>query len=198
MARRRKEEAKVLSKRNIVGIFIVGIMVLSGLGYMMERSGNSTTDYQGRKFEYINNIWHTEIGGSTVRFTFHPSELERLNVSADIIEYLKNVKMFYITFDPNSSLIEDFELFRLELETELPEYFTIYPTTAVTFNTTTYAAFPVITCANATVFIPVVYLTQGEQTDIIGNGTCITLQVKEGYDVPALKDRLMYGLFGIM
>jgi hypothetical protein len=199
MARRRKEDSSFFSKKNLVGLFIVAIMVLSGVGYLwVQNSGGTATDYKGHQFVFSGDKWYTKIDSATVGFTYHPADLERINISPELMEYIKSVKMFYITFEPNSSFIENFEILRMELETELPQYFNIYPTTGVTFNSSVYSQFPIVTCQNATVFVPVIYLRQGETTEIIPDGSCIILQARDVSDVPALKDRLMYGLFGIM
>jgi hypothetical protein len=198
MARRKKEDEGFFSKKNLIGLFIVGIMVLSGLGYMvMESSGPNSNEYNGHKFQALNSQWYTEIDGNMVGFTFLPGDLARINVSQDLFEYLKSVKMVYVVYDANSSLVQDFELIRMQLESEMPVHLGIYPSAGITSEDPAYELFPVITCENATVFTPVIYLRQGK-TEIIGNGTCIIIQAEDSYDVPAVKDRLMYGLYGIM
>jgi hypothetical protein len=197
MARRREERKGFLSTKNIIGIFIVAIMVLSGVGYMWDRN-TSTNEYQGHKFSQTTAGWVTTIDGKQLTFSFYPDDLSHLNLSSDAAQYLSSVKMFYIVFDPNDSLVPDFEVARMSLENELPLTKGIYPTTAVTAKDSVYAAFPIASCANATILVPVVYLKSGESTQIIEQGPCIILVARDSYDVPVLIDRLRYGLYGIM
>ncbi len=200
MAGRRSKgkKSRIFNKKNLVGILIVGIMVLSGIGYMWSDSTNSKQNYNGHKIISQNNKWYVQADDSYAQFDFHPTELENINMSADVAEYLSNVKMLYIVFDPDSSLIQDFEVERVRLEKDLPQFLKIYPVTGVTYNSTEYSNFPVVTCANATMYVPVLYFRKGNSTEIIANDTCIILQARDSYDVPAVTDRLMYGLLGVM
>jgi hypothetical protein len=195
MARRRKEQGWL--KRNVLSIIIVAIMVFSGIGYFAAEGANDTGTWNGHRFTSYNGKWYTDIDGRSVAFSFHPADVQGINMSSEVIGYLNSTKMLYITFDPNASLVPDFEIMRLELETELPEYFGIYPVTGVSGKSEQYASFPVITCQNATLFVPVIYIRQGE-TGLIPEESCLIMQAREGYDVPAIKDRLLYGLFGLI
>jgi|APSaa5957512622_1039677.scaffolds.fasta_scaffold98635_2 hypothetical protein len=196
--RKKQKKKKLLTKKNLLGIFIVSIMVLSGVGYMWtDPQGGSSEDYNDYKFVSQNNQWYTNINDQFVAFSHHPSDIDEISVGSSI-DLIKQTKMLYITFDPDSLLVSDFEIKRLELENELSNHFTIFPITGVTKNNSLYGHFPIINCINATPSVPVIYFVKGNETKIIQNGSCITLQAVDGYDVSIIKDRLMFGLFGII
>jgi hypothetical protein len=197
MARKIEKKKSFLSKKNLIGIFIVAIMVLSAVGFIAEQNGQSGDTYMGKRFSLVNGKWQTSVDGKERAFTFHPRDLESINISPDAINYIKSVKMIYVTFDPNSTLVQDFEIMRLDLERELPN-FGIYPVTGVASRSTAYSAFPTVTCANATTFVPVIYLKSAETTNVTSQGGCLIFEARESYDVPALKERLLYGLYGII
>jgi len=199
MARRRKEKKPSLfSKKNLVGIFIVAIMVLSGIGYIWTGNEGSELSYNGHDFLLQGNKFYTQISGSYAEFDFHPSDLEYLNTSPEVMDYLRNVRMLYITFDPDSNFVQGFELARLRLQTDLPEHMNIFPVTGVTKNSSVYSNFPIVTCDNSTTFTPVLYFTEGNATAIIPDETCIILQVRDRYDITAVTDRLLYGIYGVI
>ena len=58
--------------------------------------------------------------------------------------------------------------------------------------------YPIITCDNATEFIPVIYLKKGEETQIYTEGNCIIAEAAFEQAFIALKDKLMYTILGIL
>ena len=154
--------------------------------------------YNGYRFIRQENSWVAQIDDKFIEFNSHPMDLEYIKLDDPIIDTLKNVKMVYITFDPDSKIVSNVEVARMELEGELFTYFRIYPTTGVTNNTGLYSAFPVVTCQNATTLIPVLYFYEGNNTVIRQEGSCIIIEAMDSFDIPRLKDRLLYAMFGIM
>jgi hypothetical protein len=199
MSRRRRQKKKsIFNKKNLLGIFIVSIMVLSGVGYMWtDPQGGNALEYNEYKFVSQNNKWVTNINNQYIGFSHHPSDIEEIPVGSSV-NLIKNTKMLYITFDPESLLVSDFELRRLELENDLSNHLTIYPVTGVTKEHSLYSSFPIVDCVNATPSVPVIKFVKGNETKIIQEGACITLKVTDGYDSSVLKDRLMFGIFGII
>ena len=64
-------------------------------------------------------------------------------------------------------------------------------------NQTKYNA-PIITCSDATNFVPVIYFAKGNATKIYMEGSCVIAQAGNHADVIRLKDRLVYGILGII
>jgi hypothetical protein len=197
---RRKKEDGIFSKKNMIGIFIALIMIMSGVGYMVvQNSPEEGTSYKGHRFSGTYGSWMTEAGGRVVKFSYHPAEVETVGLDPQILGYLNSTKMVYLSFAPDDSAIEQIELARNELDSLLPDLFGIYTVPGVTNATGAYSRFPVITCANATLFVPVIQIRSGAaESSIHTAGNCIVLDAQQERDVMMLKDRLLYGMLGII
>ncbi len=57
---------------------------------------------------------------------------------------------------------------------------------------------PVITCKNATLYVPVIYFKKSNETSITLEGNCIIAEAFRGEDFTKIKDRLVYGALGVM
>jgi hypothetical protein len=178
-------------------------MITSVIGYMVTQGdGGNQLSYNGFDFQTSGyNGWLTDVDGKSARFTYHPSEIDNINISPDVINHLKNTKMVFLSFDPEDVSIQRIELARLELDQQLPAFFNIFPVTGVSNRTGTYAAFPEVDCRNATIFIPVLQFRtdpDGGRPSIESNGSCIILEAGSPDDIVILKDRLLYGMLGVI
>ncbi|MBS3137427.1 hypothetical protein J4232_03270 [Candidatus Woesearchaeota archaeon] len=194
----RKKQSTIFNKRNMIGLFIILIMTMSVLGIYVGSGSDTSDKYNGFKFVQAKNGFLTEINDKQIIFYNHPSSLEYIffdNVSKDI---LKNAKMLIITFDPADPAIQEIELTRLELTTQLQQFANIYIITGISNQTAPYAQFPLITCANATAYQPVIYFKTGETTAITAEGSCITAAANYIGAILTLKDRIAYQILGIM
>jgi len=185
-------------RKNAVGLFIVLIMVLGGVGLFYGDNVDTRQEYNNHKFVLQNDMWYTKINDDYIGFNFHPMDLENLDVDEDAFSKLADVRMVYITFDPESEIVSSFEVARMQLEQELGKYAGIFPVIGVTSNSSEYWAYPVIDCLNATSDIPVLVFSQANKTRISEYNNCIQLTAFDSFDAPALRDRLMLGILGIM
>lgn len=192
---RRKKQSNF--KKNMLGFFIVMIMVLGGVGIFL---GNAKPkeSYNGFDFVSLDGKWVTKINDKPVTFNYHPNDVFGIALSKQTIDRIKNAKMLFLTFDTDSELVSDYEIARMQLETELFTDFGVYIVTGVTENSGSYASFPRVSCLNATNTLPVIYLKEGNETKIIEAGNCLILQSENSLGVTKLKDRLLYGLYGVI
>jgi hypothetical protein len=194
----RKKEPNLFNKKNMIGLFIILIMTMSVLGIYVG-SGNGNGDkYNNFKFVQTKQGYMTEINDKQILFYNHPSSLEYISFDNLSKDFLKNAKMLTITFDPADSAVQEIELARLELTTQLQQFANIYVLTGITNQTAPYTQFPLITCANATIYQPVIYFKTGEATSIIANNNCITASADYRGVILTLKDRILYQVLGIM
>lgn len=187
---RKKHEKK--NKMGIwVIIFIVVIMLTSTIGYVFK--GGSKEKYNDFSFSRTDDgRWYTEINGKQLAFDYFPSELENINLSAEIIDKIKSTRMIYFTHDPENRYREDIALLK---EIFWP-YFQIYADNGLTVENTFNLL--VIDCDNATISLPVVYFKESNQTGFYLDNNCIICELRSGEDFTALKERLLYSLFGVM
>jgi len=180
-----------------MGGFIILIMVASAIGYMW--SGGEEFRYKDFRFKRSesSNLWYSEINGQQVSFYSLPPDAGHVNVTEGVISTISGTKMIYITFDPNQTDLTYLDLTRFDLSENLPKYFDIYAVSGMTANYTGYAL-PIVTCENATAFLPVVYLKRGNKTEVYFEGNCIIAEAATSSDFIRIRDRIMYGLFGII
>lgn len=195
--RRHEKKPGLFSTRNLIAFFIVGVMVLSGLGYMFER--NDTEDifqYNGYKFQRIDNMLTTKVNEMKLTFFSDPRLTESINISSAAIGQLKSSKMIYLTYNNSDMIKEDVALVHYTVAQPLWKSLNIYLVQALTdeneYN------FPVITCDNATLSVPVIYFVHSNTTEFVYENNCITAKAFSRNDVYILTDRLLFGLYGIM
>ena len=57
---------------------------------------------------------------------------------------------------------------------------------------------PIIACNDATLNVPVVYFKHGNATNIHIENNCIIAEASANADFIMVKDRLLYGMLGVM
>ncbi len=182
-------------KKNKIGfwlaLFIAFIMLTSTIGYVFK--GDSKEKYGDFSFSRGDDQrWHTKINGKQLAFNYFPSELERINLSNEIIDKIKNTNMVYFTHDPENRYSGDIAL----LKEMFWPYFRIYANSGLTVNNT--LGLPIVGCNNATNTLPVIYFKESNQTGFYLDNNCIIYELRSEDDFTALKERLIYALFDVI
>jgi len=200
-----REERQQKKNRMIISGVIIFIMVGSTIGFFFgsNSSNNDELEYKGKngeKYTFVQSngqIWIT-INGHTLGFYSHPLDAISLNISDEAKALLTNSQVFYITFDPNSRDIQYIEQARFDLE---KDFFALkkYSSSGVSKNSSLYLNYPIITCANATVYTPVINFIDANNTDTRGyvNGSCIIFEGKRD-DFLRFRDFIVYRLYGVI
>lgn len=204
MRRRRHEaEPKLLSKKNVISIFIVVIMVLSVAGIIVVQRGNTPTnniEYYGYTFvplyDGTSTIWETEWKGRTLNFIFEPNTAEQVEIEGDPISRLKDAKMFYFSYDDSSPFIQDMALVQFDYQRLLDQNLGIYVERGMAFEND--FGIPLITCSTATPDVPVLLFRSGNESKLFMEGDCVVAEVTSQSDVYLIGDRILYSMFGIM
>jgi hypothetical protein len=196
MRRRYNKDNK--SKKNLVlSLFIVVIMTLSVGGYIMGSGFDSTTvRFNGIKFVGGNNNWVAKINGQKINFEYLPENLLSINVTDSIIDKLKASPQIDFTSNLTDEYAESIALFHFEfldtLSKTTKQYLRKGYTTDNEFD------LPVITCSDATSFVPVIYIEKSNQLKISEINNCIILSYKNQDDIVAIKNRILFGMFDII
>lgn len=193
----KKEKKGFFNRKNVLGLIIAFVMISSLLG-AWQGSYVALDKYKDYRFKSKEYIVLGKINDNWVEFSYHPKELESLNVSAEAIQKIKDSKMIYLTFNPEDKFIQSIELIRIELMESFVNEFNIYPVMAVTEASEIYSAYPVMGCENATNAIPVMYIQSSEETSITSTGNCIYMNAINTLEFEPLKDRIRYSIYGVM
>jgi hypothetical protein len=188
MIRRRRRTEK---KNSIaVPIFIIAIMVLSGLGYaLLQSKENSDVKRFGNfKFVKTGDVWKTNIDNLELGFYYAPDELEA--IPADNISALPY--MLYLTSKKDAQYSQQ-KLMAIDLAK-----FELKNTLLALGYTPTMSFSNLITCKNATKTVAVVDLDIGNETAVRISGTCVKITGVDERNLIAARDKFLMLIIGII
>ena len=193
------KKEKRFKKEQLMVYFIAFIMISSIFGVMFYgfSGGGTKVDYNEFIFskEEGGNKWSIEIEGKKIFFDYFPTEVGQFNISAELINKMLNTMEIDITYEVNSTKKEIFAYIGYDMQQQLANK-DIYVRPG--FTTESEYDVSVITCADATAVVPVLYIQESNETKIYSEGNCVILEAKSDFDFIKLKDRILYGIFGIM
>ena len=184
-------------KRYGLILFIIFIMIGTSVSfvYFGFSPGEDRVKYNGITFASNNHVWIAKINGQDAAFSFLPADVEKIIAMGDFSKMLQDKYEIDATSEVNSTFKESIALAEHQMGLTLEAY-NIYLRKGFTTNTT--FNLPIITCANSTSNVPVVYFRQGNTTNIINEDNCIIAQASTNADFIKVKDRLLYGILGVM
>lgn len=191
------------TKKMVWGILLAAVMAFSIVGYIYIAPQAGNLEYNGVTFVARGNPqtgvitgWMTTINDQEISFYNHPTDVLSITVSDEIEQVLRSAKVIILTSDVNDTAKEAIGLVNYELQT-------IFPASGVailhaftennTFNR------PIITCANATAYEPVIYFhTTTGANQISLNNSCITIETTTPAGLMRMRDRLLYAYYSVI
>ena len=178
-------------------IFIVFIMIGTSVSFVYYgfSGAGETVKYKELKFVKFPDRWEAKIDGRNAAFSFLPSDVESISAFNDSFGRLQGKLEIDVTYDLNSTYKESIALAQHQLGLTLAEYNVFVRkgfTTNNTFN------IPIITCSDAIPTVPVVYFRYGNTTNIHAENNCVIAEASTNADFIKVKDRLLYGILGVM
>jgi len=183
----------------IVTVIVAFLMVASIFAIVLDRQTQDSTDYNSHSFVITDTGYKTKINGKYMDFYYFPGDVERIGIEPGIMTKVKNAQAIAFIFDPNDNVTDDLlyiDTMRYDLQTQLdkPVYFGIIN------SSSKYTTLPVINCANATAYLPLILINISVNTEFNISKeypNCIIMNGKLK-DILALKDRFVYTYYGIM
>lgn len=193
--KRRNEKG---NKPYILGVFIIGIMVMSGIGFMIGGDPQNQAElYNGYEvFASDDGRWAVNINGITGLFYNHPAFLEGVSVPDSVIQLLGPSEAFVILMNPLDNNIAQVEFARYEMASLLSEIVGTEVYTAVTDNSTEYKGFVEASCDNSSAELPFVFFDPNSD-GITQNGSCVIVGSSDD-EVIINTERIIYALSGVM
>jgi hypothetical protein len=200
MRRKDNEKTGIFTKKNVIGLIIVMIMIMSSLGFMIMQGDNETNSdtYNGHKLLNLNNYWYINYAGKQIKLRFHPTVIDSIPLQNDARDLINNSKILFISINPGDKNIQYIEQIRFELEQEMPDLFKKYVLTGVTDKVPEYDAYSIVGCQNATIDTPVIYFTTEKNDSFDYSNYCLTVKASSGNDLFMMEDRFILGLAGII
>jgi|TARA_B100001964_G_C14254112_1_gene611399 hypothetical protein len=197
LMRRTRDSGKKINK---IMVYLMGFIMVGsifGVVFFGFGSGGGTGSVKYNDFKFVNkgSFWSTTFDGREASFTYFPSDVEFIEVNNDIIGRLKNKIEIDATSDFNDAFAKQISLAEYNMGITLNN-FNVFVRQGFTAEND--YDFPVITCENATDFVPVIYFKSFNETKVYLENSCIIAEALRQDDIERIKDRLVYGMLGII
>jgi len=161
-------------------------------GYNQQENKVTYGDFS---FVQREDLWFTKLNGGESVFNYLPDEVTNIDLENNILNRLVNLIEIDVTSEFNNSFKEHVALAEHQMSFTLNN-FNIYVRSG--FTTENEFDMPVITCRDATSNVPVIHLKESNQTKVYLQNDCIIAEGEDGSDFLRIKDRLLYGMLGIL
>ena len=172
-------------------------MVGSAFGVIFYGFAGNTgkVKYNKISFSRVNGGWFATINKEKIFFNYLPTEVEDIQINNNIIDKIKNTLEVDITYDENNSYAEEIALSQYQLRNILNS-FNIHVRNG--FTAANNFDIPIITCKDASSFVPIIYFEESNETSVTIDNGCIIADINNRIDAIRVKDRLLYGILGIL
>ena len=189
---------RVERRKKALVIFLAFIMVSSSVAFIFIGYGggqSSTVKYNDYTFRQRNSQWSTFVEKREALFDYLPADVLDIEADSYAFTLLRSKLQIDSTLDENATLTQEAALAQYQLG-EMLNFHNIYVRQGLTEPNE--FSLPVITCENANSFVPVLYFKEGNRTRIYTDGNCVIAEASQSFDMTRLKDRLLYGILGII
>ena len=193
----RRRESGQKAKKFMV--YLMGIVMIGSL-FGVVFFGFGTTSSGSIKYKDVGvankgGFWSTIVNDREALFTYLPPDVEFIDVDEELINRLRGVVQIDITSDYNDAFKEPIALAQFQMDVTLNN-FNVFVRKGFTDENEN--NFPVIKCGYSTSFVPVIYFKSSNVTRVYFQSNCIMADASNQADVIRIKDRLVYGLLGII
>lgn len=199
-AQAQKEEKK--SKTGLYIAILFSLIMIGGVaGIFMSNPSTSSNTYGSYSFTNTNNQWTTQINGKQISFFFMPQQVSTISIPSQALQLIKTSQDILLTFNPENSTqqqLQAFDVFRLEFSQAVND---VYPQKRVGFAVSQPSSaynLPIITCANASYYVPVIYAQYSNDTSVKLNNDCIQISASDEYGLLGIMDSLRYRIYGVI
>jgi len=193
---RRTGKKKFINSKNLMAIFIVVIMVFSIGGIIVDNIAKDKYEYNGYDFISKQNSWSMKYEKKELLFDFFPKDVENIEVSSEVLEKLMSSRQIDSTFDPTDRYVQAIAKSQYDMNDVLSKSINAVVRPGMTMENE-YGT-NVIVCGDVNSTMPVLYFKESNVTKVSVEGDCITVEAKSDYDLLKMKDRLLYGILGII
>lgn len=195
---KKKEEQGFFSKKNVMSLIIVFLMISSILAiWQGSQDPNSLPSYNDHDVSLDGNKYRIDSDYGDIYGYSYPSALESITLDPAFVQYLSSSSTLVVLFDPIDPSLPYIEVLRKELALEDLPLFSKTASFGITQVNESYP-YPVVSCATTTQ--PTLYLrTDNTTTTRIYQDTgCIVLEAQTWEELVYLKDRVVYAFAGII
>lgn len=169
---------------SLIGVFIIGLMILSSLNVFETKDTTNTLKYKNYIFYKQTDQWISTINNQQISFFYNPLQLE--NVTLPYFSF--SLPKMYIAYDPADMENEKFVVQRAY---SILQYSNIRPVLAC-YNEKDCPDIPIIDCSKD----DSLYIKYSNNTNIYIQDKCLVVEGNQDYQLKYL-DKIFYNLLGI-
>jgi len=160
-------------------------------------TGGLTGSVKYNDFKFINKgvFWSTTVNEREALFTYFPDEVGLIIIDGNIIDRLKDKVEIDVTSDFNDTFAEEISLAGYNMGLTL-QNFNVFVRSG--FSAKNEYNFPAITCEDSSDTVPVIFFRSANETKVYLENDCIIAESSNRADFERIKDRLVYGILGII
>lgn len=196
----RPEESKT---KKIIFSVVIGFVLLSSvigftysaIPFTARGQSSNTIKYNDIEFFPTQNGLAAQINGQVYDFAYFPEDLGDLETSG-AINAISSARMVYTTSDPDSASAGRISGVEFDISRALQSHNSFVE---VAFTDENPYGKRVITCEDATEFVPVMYFNfTNTTTDITYENNCITVNFASDNSLRRVRDKMLYELLGVI
>jgi len=186
-----KQEQKKKAKKNqlIIGLTLVGLMVLSTFGIIVNSFGNSEEteeiNYNGYVFEESQGIYSLKLGEAEFYFRTNPEEIKTLKYKSNYSKLISDYLSKPIYIDSQDQIIY------AELYQNLYPFAQKIQPACINPENCASESYPIKTCEDELIVVK-----EGTNNNIYQEENCIFIEAKSE-DLTKLTDKFLFTLIGI-
>lgn len=198
-----RESIKQKKKQRIISLILVLFMLGSLVGIGLSSIGNKNNDdglsYGDYRFSVgfledgsNQQVIYTEVDGMDVYFYYLPRDVERVSIEGNLSDLISKSQLIVMSSNPEDNLATYYDLIRYELSSlSNKQIIGAVPETIEGID------LPVVTCDNASSYVPVLSFYESNESSIVVDNNCVDIKLAQ-QDVAIMRDRLLYAFSGII
>lgn len=192
------EKKKGMTSKMWISIGIAVIMASSIVGFMTlgnTASPSGPIEYNDYTFLDSQNGWVVNVGETERTFEYLPFDVEQIPYPSDMSSWIREALVITMTSDPDDNLSSAIGAVEYAFFTQFSEQGKIVIYSFVENNTFDK---PIMTCANATLYQPVILFQAGDTTEITNEGYCVIATADTDDNMRRLGERILYTYYQII
>ena len=169
----------------LMGLFIISIMVFSVLYYGLDTSGKKEVEFRGLTFIETNVGWQAYTkGNQRILISSNPEELGDVSFDSVSLSFLQGlgIQKIYFSVNPENDMSEALYDFQRNIPLSAGLVVACYEESIAC------AKMPIKTCADTAIGIVVVVFKEANETSVVIDGNCLTI---EGKNLLSITDKLI-------
>jgi len=179
-----------MNQKTWVGLFITFLMIssIAGFAFTFTTGGAQKQRFGDFVMEFDGSQWITEINGERIGFYNTPDTITT-DIPDAFIHTMQVTHQIQFTQDLNDTYAQSIAGMGYEISTNVFNTDELYVQPGVTTNESN---LPVITCADGTPSVPVVYVHQGNESQASFENHCLNITIASANDVAQYRDAILY------